>query len=53
MDLQVMRKKDKVYKEAQILKKHDMIINTLVLDGDMLLSAGWDARLAFWVIYLL
>ena len=50
MDLQVMRKKGNVYKEAQILKKHDMIVNTLVMDGDMLLSAGWDSRIAFWVI---
>eukprot|EP00090_Calanus_glacialis_P046340 TRINITY_DN9061_c0_g1_i1.p1 TRINITY_DN9061_c0_g1~~TRINITY_DN9061_c0_g1_i1.p1 ORF type:complete len:327 (-),score=79.05 TRINITY_DN9061_c0_g1_i1:52-1032(-) len=48
MDLQVMRKKGNVYKEAQILKKHDMIVNTLVMDGDMLLSAGWDSRIAFW-----
>ena len=50
MDLQVMRKKDNVYKEAQILKKHDMIVNTLILEGDILLSAGWDSRIAFWVI---
>eukprot|EP00091_Calanus_sinicus_P010750 TRINITY_DN24769_c0_g1_i1.p1 TRINITY_DN24769_c0_g1~~TRINITY_DN24769_c0_g1_i1.p1 ORF type:complete len:186 (-),score=41.98 TRINITY_DN24769_c0_g1_i1:13-570(-) len=47
MDLQVMRKKDNVYKEAQVLKKHDMIVNTLVMDGDMLLSAGWDSRIVF------
>jgi len=48
MDLQVMRKKENVYKEAQVLKKHDMIINTVILDGELLLSAGWDSRVAFW-----
>jgi len=50
MDLQVLKKKESVYREAQILKKHDMIVNTLVLDGNILVSAGWDSRVVFWKI---
>jgi len=48
MDLVVRRRKNNKYEEVQVLKKHDMIVNTLVLDGKLLLSAGWDARVVFW-----
>ena len=53
MELQVMRRKkdESRYREVQILRKHDMIINSLLISENLLLSAGWDARIAFWVIH--
>ena len=36
--------------DDQILRKHDMIVNTIIMDGDTILSAGWDSKLVFWVI---
>ena len=35
--------------DDQILRKHDMIVNTIIMDGDTILSAGWDSKLVFWV----
>ena len=57
MELLVRRKCDNsgsgpTYKDVQLLKKHDMIINTVLLQDGLLLSAGWDARLVFWVSLL-
>ena len=51
MEMQVMRRKkdESRYREVQILRKHDMIINSLLMSENLLLSAGWDARIAFWV----
>merc|ERR1719474_2118245 len=53
MELQVMRRKkdESRYREVQILRKHDMIINSLLMSENLLLSAGWDARIAFWVFH--
>ena len=28
---------------------HDMIVNTIIVEGDTILSAGWDSKLVFWV----
>ena len=49
MDIQVRSLDGSKFKESNILKKHDMIVNTLLADGDLLLSAGWDSRLLIWV----
>ena len=49
MDIQVRSLDGSKFKESKILKKHDMIINTLLVDEDLLLSAGWDSRLLIWV----
>ena len=35
--------------ESQLLSRHDMIINSLLVRGEILLSAGWDARVVVWV----
>jgi len=48
MDIQVRNLDVSKFKESNILKKHDMIVNTLLVDGDLLLSAGWDSRLLIW-----
>ena len=32
---------------------HDMIVNSVVVDGDTVLSGGWDQRVVFWVSLLL
>ena len=37
------------FEEDQILRKHDMIVNTIIVEGDTILSAGWDSKLVFWV----
>ena len=49
MDIIVRRRQDNRYVESQVLRRHDMIINSLLVRGDTLLSAGWDARVAVWV----
>ena len=29
---------------------HDMIINSILLDGDKVVSAGWDSKVVLWSI---
>ena len=53
MDIQIFRKTENKYVQTQVLKKHDMIVNTLVLDKNILLSAGWDSRVGIWVMLLI
>ena len=49
MDIVVRRREGGRYVESQVLRRHDMIINSLLVRGEMLLSAGWDARVIVWV----
>ena len=49
MELQVRRLEAGRWAEAELLTRHDMIVTSLLVTGDTLLSAGWDARLVFWV----
>ena len=50
MDIMVRRRRgtDK-FQDTQILQRHDMIVNTILMEDNMILSAGWDARVVFWV----
>ena len=49
LNLIVRRREGKKYVESQVLARHDMIVNSLVIRGDLLLSAGWDCRAVVWV----
>ena len=49
MDIMVRRLQGGKYQDTQLLKRHDMIVNTIVMEDNMMLSAGWDARVVFWV----
>ena len=40
------------FEDDQILRKHDMIVNTIIVDGGNILSAGWDSKLVFWVCHV-
>lgn len=40
------------FEDGQILRKHDMIVNTIIVDGGNILSAGWDSKLVFWVCHV-
>ena len=39
--------------DDQILRKHDMIVNIIIVEGDTILSAGWDSKLVIWVYHYL
>ena len=49
MKIIVRRREGKKYVESQVLARHDMIVNSLVMRGDSLVSAGWDCRVVVWV----
>ena len=49
MKIIVRRREGKKYVESQVLARHDMIVNSLVMRGDLLVSAGWDSRVVVWV----
>ena len=49
MKIIVRRKEGTKYVESQVLARHDMIVNSLVMRGDFLVSAGWDSRVVVWV----
>ena len=49
MKIIVRRREGKKYVESQVLARHDMIVNSLVMRGDFLVSAGWDSRVVVWV----
>ena len=49
MDIVVRRREGGRYVESQVLRRHDMIVNCLLLREENLLSAGWDARVVVWV----
>ena len=54
MSLQVRRLTESgtKFEDDQILRKHDMIVNTIIVDGGNILSAGWDSKLVFWVCHV-
>ena len=54
MGLQVRRLTESgtKFEDDQILRKHDMIVNTIIVDGGNILSAGWDSKLVFWVCHV-
>ena len=49
LSLMVRRRGGGKYVESQVLARHDMIVNSLVMREDLLLSAGWDCRVVIWV----
>merc|ERR1712107_117135 len=52
MDIQVMRREgdEQKMKQCQLLNgQHDMIVNSVVVDGATVVSGGWDQRAVFWV----
>ena len=49
MKIIVRRREGNKYVESQMLARHDMIVNSLVMRGDILLSGGWDCRAVVWV----
>ena len=53
MKIIVRRREGKKYVESQVLSRHDMIVNSLVMRGDFLVSAGWDSRVVVWVSHCL
>ena len=41
---------DQTFKQTQLLSRHDMIVNSVVVDGEKtIVSGGWDQRVVFWV----